>query len=336
MNKYPTVNYIGNKTKIASWIVDHIPNGCSSVVDLFSGGSSVSFELKKNGYQVYSNDVLYANYVLAKALIENDDVVLSKDDFESIFISETDIKDKYNEISFLTNLIYYDYEVKELSKLLLISKKMNGYKRYLFLSLLRRAMIRKIPYSRMNVKWEEIKKLRDEEYSYKKYGRYRAYHNKSFLYHIESYLDEYNAAVFKGNKKNKVFQMDGLEFARMLSEKVDLVYIDPPYPSTMNNYESFYGYFDVINEKKINNYINLTRKDTFLNNLSLIIDELRHKTKYIMISLNNKSKPSCEEICQMIENYSSNIQIFKKEHTYKVTGKENKNTNFEILILAKM
>ena len=336
MNKYPTVNYIGNKAKIASWIVDHIPSECSTVVDLFSGGCSVSFELKKNGYQVYSNDILYANYVLAKALIENENTVLSREDFENINISKTDITNKYNEISFLTDLIYYDYEVKELSKLLLISEKLDNYKRYIFLSLLRRAMIRKIPYSRMNVKWNEIKKLRDEEYSYKKYGRYRSYHNKTFSFHIENYLDEYNAAVFNNYKENKAFQMDGLEYAKTLSNMVDLVYIDPPYPSTMNNYESFYGYFDVINGKKMDTYIDLTKKDTFLNNLSLIIDELHSKTKYIMISLNNKSKPSCEEICQMLKMYSSDIQIFKKEHTYKVTGKENKNTNFEILILAKM
>ena len=32
-------------------------------------------------------------------------------------------------------------------------------------------MIRKLPYSRMNVNWENIVKLRDEDYSYKKYGK---------------------------------------------------------------------------------------------------------------------------------------------------------------------
>ncbi len=45
---------------------------------------------------------------------------------------------------------------------------LEGYVKYLFQSLLRRAMIRKLPYSRMNITWENIVKLRDEEYSYKK------------------------------------------------------------------------------------------------------------------------------------------------------------------------
>ena len=48
---------------------------------------------------------------------------------------------------------------------------LNDEKKYLFLALIRRAMIRKIPYSRMNVPWDQIVKLRDEEYSYKKYKR---------------------------------------------------------------------------------------------------------------------------------------------------------------------
>lgn len=55
----------------------------------------------------------------------------------------------------------------ELSKLVAISENLKGYDRYIMLSLIRRAMIRKLPYSRMNVPWQQIQKLRDEEYSYK-------------------------------------------------------------------------------------------------------------------------------------------------------------------------
>lgn len=47
MYNYPSVNYIGNKSKISSWIADNIPKECSVIVDMFSGGSSVSYELKK-------------------------------------------------------------------------------------------------------------------------------------------------------------------------------------------------------------------------------------------------------------------------------------------------
>jgi adenine-specific DNA-methyltransferase len=57
-------------------------------------------------------------------------------------------------------------------------------------------MIRKMPYSRFNLNWAKITQLRDEEYSYKKYKRRRAYHNKSIKEHFIENLNAYNLAVF--------------------------------------------------------------------------------------------------------------------------------------------
>ena len=65
MYNYPSVNYIGNKSKISSWIADNIPKECSVIVDMFSGGSSVSYELKKRNYTIISNDILYSNLIEA-------------------------------------------------------------------------------------------------------------------------------------------------------------------------------------------------------------------------------------------------------------------------------
>jgi adenine-specific DNA-methyltransferase len=76
-------------------------------------------------------------------------------------------------------------------------KKLNStHKQSLAFTLIRRAMIRKMPYSRFNINWEKIKQLRDEEWSYEKYKRKRAYHNKTFKFHFLENLDEYNNAVF--------------------------------------------------------------------------------------------------------------------------------------------
>ncbi|MFV0504422.1 MAG: DNA adenine methylase, partial [Lachnospirales bacterium] len=41
MPKYPKVNYIGNKEKIANWIIDEMPIKKGKVLDVFSGGCSV-------------------------------------------------------------------------------------------------------------------------------------------------------------------------------------------------------------------------------------------------------------------------------------------------------
>ena len=83
--KYPKINYIGNKEKIADWIVNFIPSDVKSVLDAFSGGASISYKLKELGYKVYSNDILKINYLISKSLIENDTVFLNKKDIHIIF-----------------------------------------------------------------------------------------------------------------------------------------------------------------------------------------------------------------------------------------------------------
>ena len=235
----------------------------------------------------------------------------------------------------LENKLYFPYEVLELASLIGFSAKLDESQKFIFLSLLRRAMIRKIPYSRMNIKWEEIIKLRDEEFSYLKYKRRRAYHNKTFLYHIYDNLKNYNNAIFDNNYKNKSYQKDALELLKEMKEKVDLIYIDPPYPSTMNKYDEFYGPFDQLFQKNIE-YTDFTNKNTFLEQIKKIIEISKNKTKYIAISLNNKSKPSYLEIKEYLSSIIKNIEIKNKEHIYKVTGKENKNTTYEILIIMEV
>ena len=81
MAKYPKVNYIGNKEKLSDWILSEMPVKEGTVLDLFAGGCSVSYALKAGGYRVISNDILYADYVIARALVENQDQRLEEDIF---------------------------------------------------------------------------------------------------------------------------------------------------------------------------------------------------------------------------------------------------------------
>ena len=335
MNNYPKVNYIGNKEKLAGWIIEKLPVKKGTILDLFCGGCSVSHALKKHGFSVISNDVLYSNYVIAKAIIENDVELLSKEDF-NIDISDELRDKKYNEIKFLTNKLYFKEEVEELAKLILTSEKIEGYKKYLFLALMRRSMIRKIPYSRMNIKWSEIKKLRDEDYSYKKYGRYRHYHNVSFIEHICDNMEEYNNAVINNRERCVALNCDAETCLRDLDSVVDVIYMDPPYPSTMNKYEEFYGSFDKALGRETCLKTDLTNKATFLENFAGIIKLCVGKAKYIAISLNNKSFPSAELLIQHIFPFIEEYQLSAKQHVYKVTGKENKQTNVELLLVCKM
>lgn len=333
MSGYPKINYIGNKNKLTDWIVSNFPYKKGTVLDLFCGGCSVSYALKEKGYKVFSNDALYSNYVLAKAIIENNDTVLEKEDFDFL-IEEKEIIKKTKELNLLENRLYFPHEVEELAELVCKSEKLSDYKKFMFLSLIRRAMIRKIPYSRMNVPWEQIIKLRNEDYSYAKYKRRRAYHNLPFIDHIYDNLNNYNNSVFDNGKNNKAFNNDAFEMIDQLEEKVDVIYMDPPYPSTMNKYGDFYGLYDVIFNQEVK-YINFSENNKFLENLEKLIIKCLPKTRYIVMSENNKTKPSIDEVSKMLEKYGK-VEIKRKKHQYKVTNKDNKNENIEVLIILQV
>lgn len=333
MRKYPKINYIGNKNKLTAWIVDNFPVKQGLALDIFCGGCSVSYALKEAGFTVYSNDVLYSNYVIAKALIENFNDKIELKDF-NIDVEQKNVSKRTEKLKFLENRLYFDYEILELAKLTIISDKLNGYKKELFLSLLRRAMIRKLPYSRMNVPWNQIVKLRDENYSYEKYGRKRAYHNQTFLHHIFENIDDYNNSIFDNKKKNKAFNYDSFKMLEELSEKVDIIYMDPPYPATMNKYGDFYGLFDKIFDKE-QEYVNFSENGKFMENLEKLIEKAVQKTRYIVISENNQTKPTILEISTMLSKYGK-VTTKEQKHQYKVTNKTNKNESIEVLIILEV
>lgn len=328
---FPKVNYIGNKEKIASWIVEELPISEGTVLDIFSGGTSVSYELKKQGFKVISNDILYASYVVSKALIENNNIILNEkhiDKANDMILSKNDLKT----FSWLSNNLYFENEVEELTKLLKYSMTLDNYEKYLFQALIRRAMIRKLPYSRMNLDWKNILKLRDENYSYKKYGRKRAYHNESFSSHMRKNLNDYNDAIFSNGHEHKSFQLDALDILKQI-DYVDAIYIDPPYPNTMNKYDDFYGTFDLLFDKN-KDHINLTNKLDFISNLEFMIEKASKKTRFVVLSLNSNSKPNIEEMRPMLEKYG-HLDIKEKKHNYQISGKSNKNKNYEQLAILE-
>lgn len=331
MAKYPKVNYIGNKEKLVNWIIEEMPVKAGVVLDIFAGGCSVSYALKAAGYSVISNDILYADYVIAKALIENDYKTLPL----SVFNREYDsarAKELEAKFVFLSDCLYYPEEVKELSKLVAISEKLRGAEKYMMLSLIRRAMIRKLPYSRMNVPWNQIQKLRDEDYSYKRYKRKRAYHNQTFESHMRENIDAYNNAVFEG-KQCKVYNCDVFEVVKKI-DNVDVVYMDPPYPSTMNNYDAFYGLYDKMFDKN-REHVDYTQKTSFLENMERLIKTLIGKTKYIVLSQNTRVKPEPDEIEKMLSQFGK-VTVKEKAHNYQVTSKENKKASNELLFILEM
>lgn len=332
MSKYPKVNYIGNKEKITNWICDQFPEDCSSVFDAFSGGCSVSYEAKKRNLKVITNDILKINYHLGNALIQNNKILLSEKDIEIIFSGKPQRGFMFENFS---NIFFFPEECMELDLYRKNIDKLDcEFKKSLAFSLIRRSMIRKMPYSRFNINWEKIVQLRDEEYSYEKYKRKRSYHNQSFQHHFLQNLQEYNQSIFDNKKKNVSYNDD--VFNLLKTVKSDIIYLDPPYTGTMNNYFGFYGLID----SYINSSISIPFGNNFMNkNDSLeLFEELFSNLgnfKYWILSYNNSSYPSKKELTDLLKKYSNNVKVIEKKHNYQITGKGKKEVNKEILFVAE-
>ena len=331
-NIFPNMNFIGNKENMASWICEYIPEDAKSIFDVFSGGGSVSYFLKKKNFKVISNDILKINSQISKALVENNKETLDDKDIKIIFSGKPFkgfmFKNYANKYFFPVECMELDLYRKNVEKL------SSPYKKALALILLRRAMIRKMPYSRFNLTWDKIKQLRDENYSYEKYGRKRSYHNKSIEFHFMDNIAKFNAAIFDNGQDNKSYNNDA--FKLLGKVKADVVYLDPPYTGTMNNYFGFYGLLD--------EYISSKKEKPFENNFidkskSLILfDALFSKLssyKYWILSYNNNSYPEKKDLVKLIKKYSDNIKVIEKKHNYQITGKTKKNTNKEYLFVVK-
>ncbi len=332
MFKYPKVNYIGNKEKIAKWICDQFPTDANTLFDAFSGGCSLSYEAKRRGLGVSTNDILKINYHIANALIANNKTLLNKEDIDTIFEGESFegfMFKNYSEVYFFPQECReLDLYKKNIEKLVSEEKKSLAY------ALMRRAMIRKMPYSRFTLNWDKIVQLRDEEYSYKKYKRRRAYHNQSFKHHFLQNLDEYNQAVFDNGKENIAYNED--VFNLLEKVKADIIYLDPPYTGTMNNYFGFYGLVDNFINSKIlepfeNNFVN---KKTAIELFDKLFSKLGN-FKYWYLSYNNSSYPSKDELFSLLSKYTDSVEVIERKHNYQITGKEKKQKNKEFLFIAK-
>lgn len=328
---YPSVNYIGNKEKIVDWIASLIPADATSFFDAFCGGCSVSYKAKTLGLQVYANDALTINYQMARALIENRNQIIDEDDLNMIFSGEPVEGFMYRNYA---NRFYFPDECRDLDLIRQnIERLGNSYKKSLAFALMRRAMVRKMPYSRFTINWDKIVELRNEDLSYAKYGRRRAYHNQPFRFHFEDNLDEYNEAVFDNGRDNKAYNLDVFDALKVVD--ADVIYLDPPYAGTMNDYFGFYGALD----SYVNGQIRMPFENNFMDkrNIQSLFSDLFSKLskyRYWMLSYNSRSTPSREDMLSLLKQYADDITVFATPYAYRVTGKEKKNNDIEYLFLV--
>lgn len=226
------MRFIGCKTLLLDQIkrvIDENEIEANNFCDIFSGTASVARYFKQ-WYEVYSNDLLYFSYILQRGTIENDMVPKFSKLKKALSISDP--------IEYLNSLATEKMESLPIS----LRFFQNNYAPVGGRMYITDDNALRIDYVRNELeKWYNNKFLSDNEYYYllaciiegipfvsNTSGTYGAFHKTWDRRSYKKY-ELYPLPVTSNGKKNKCFNLDGVELLDSLSG--DILYVDPPYNS---------------------------------------------------------------------------------------------------------
>lgn len=337
--KFPSTRYQGSKLKFVNWIWDCIKDiQFESALDAFGGTGAVAYRLKQANKKVRYNDILKFNAVIAKAILENDSVLLDGYEVDHLLKNENHSHDLISKHFF--DIYYTEDENRWLDQTIgSIRKISDKYKQSIAYFALFQACIAKRPFNLFHRKNLYIR-TQDVE---------RSFGNKTtwdtpFDVHFRNFVNEANDAVFSGKFKCSVDCRDVFE----IENEFDLVYIDPPYISEKGasvDYHHFYHFLEGIAdyerwEKRINFASKHKRlhsmesdwiKQDRIENAFMRLFE-KFKDSILVVSYRSDGIPSIDNLLKMLNCLGKKTEVFRSKDVKYVLSVKN---TAEILIVAQ-
>ncbi len=338
--KFPEPQYLGAKHTHLPWIKKFIPHNVKTALDAFSGSQSVAFLFKQMGFETITNDFLHFNHQIGLALIENKTEKLNDKDTDVLFQPA-----KNKETFRLIENIYSDLFFERNEAVFLDNFRANiplletTAKRALAYSIMNRSMTRKITMGHFG-HTQALRYAGNPE---------RIKRNRSLVRPIKEIFAElqvkYNAAVFDNKQENRSFSQNILDLLPTLKD-IDLVYFDPPYCDSHADYQSFYHlletYIEYWRDKQFINSIKrydpqkvsgFDKKKDIVSSLETLFDYAQN-IPYWLISYNNRSYPSIEDLAKIISKYRE-VTIEVKVYNNSRGGKGSVAGSKEVLFICK-
>jgi adenine-specific DNA methylase len=340
--KFPSTRYNGSKLKLCDWIGSQIENlNFHSCLDAFGGTGSISYKLKSMNKQVTYNDILSFNHYIGKALIENSEIILDKNDLNEILTENrginysTLIQDNFKDI------YYTDAENKWLDMVITNINLIDDiYKYSIAMFALCQACIIKRPYNLFHRK-NLYMRLSNVKRSFGNKKTWDTPFEELFI----KFVTEANSSIFNNDYMNFSLNMDALE----IENNFDLIYIDTPYISNKGTYVDYYGFYHFLEgltfynewEREIDyNSKNhrLKPKKSIWNDKKEIFkgfDKLfkNYEDSILVVSYRNDGIPSENELKEILESYKNVVNV-KNFGNYKYALSKNSNSK-EILYIGE-
>ena len=336
MSKFPSTRFMGSKEKLLNYIWGVASQfEFETVLDLFSGSGVVSYMFKAQNKQVFSNDYMAFSANITKALVEDNNVVLTEKDLE-IILNEDTVTDHFVSATY-KDLYFYDEDNAFIDIVRANLRKLkNENKEALVLMALVRACLKKRPrgiFTYTGYRYDDGR--RDLTLTLK----------EQFLEAVEAV----NNAVFDNGKANFSHHGD----AMFTEQKADLVYIDPPYysPLSDNEYVRRYHFVEGLvrdwqgvemqwhtKTKKFKSYPTpfSTQKGAYE-----AFDQLfeHHQNSIIIVSYSSNSLPNKEDMVEIMKKYKRNVDVVSVDYKYSFGNQghkvgNNKNSVEEYLFIG--
>ncbi len=243
--KFPATRYQGSKRKILPELATAFRNlTFHTVLDLYSGSGVVSLLLRYLGKQVHANDYLLFNQSVARLFLTANDSTFKnlsfREDLGELLSPRSSpgpglVHEHYRGIFFL------DHENEEIDRFCHNVSQINSLHRDLYVYAVGQALMKKRPYNlfhRANLQMRQ----RDVKRSFGNAVTWKT----SILDHASKAIEELRRFPFDDCPRGKVFG-ESTEDLSTLSNRYDLVYLDPPYLNSAGvgvDYSDFYGFLD--------------------------------------------------------------------------------------------
>jgi DNA adenine methylase len=313
---FPPTKFMGSKQTLLPFIFKSLNRvKYDSVLDAFSGSGCVSYEFKRRGKSVVSNDFLHCSFVTAKALIENNSTKIDDQALRKLMTVRNDAITPSKVADTYSDLFFTKSECQFLDSLWAnIQDLSSGYQRNLALAAACRACQKKRPRGIFTVigkkGWDARKDLK-----------------LSLQEQFANAVRIFNNSVFDNGKAHRAVWSD---IMNLPDTDFDLVYLDPPYwsPLSDNDYvrryhfiEGYSRYWEGLDidmntkARKFKSYLSpFSQLGAARNALSQLFE--RYSDSTIIVSYSSNGLPSKSELLSMLESVKRKVTVFETDHRY--------------------
>jgi adenine-specific DNA-methyltransferase len=340
--KLPITRYYGSKRKLVELIwseLETLDLQFDTVLDIFGGSGIFSYFSKLKGKSVYYNDIFSFNYIIGKALIQNEINLLTDEDVDSLLTMDPTVNYKKTVAENFYDIYFTAEENTQLDIVVQNIQRLVPEKKDSAYYILFQSCLIKRPYNLFHRKNLNLR----TNFNGGGFGN-KVTWERPFEELFNKFNKELNEFVFCNGRENFSLNTSALE----CEVRADLVYIDPPYFKTNSHvpYHSKYHFLEgLANYDLIPDKIDLTKKHkeiminkstefesklTFLQDLGMLFQN--HQNSILVVSYRSNGVPTIEQIELLMKQYKERvISISLKKYNYVLNSKGSENYEFLII-----